>query len=210
MRRTIVASLLLLACRPGTTEAPDPDARCAGGDAEACFDHGLTFQFPASGAPDLARASELYDRSCTMGHAWACLQAAGLVLRGGGPPDEARASGYARRACALGHADACTKPPGELGGVMPKAAIRTVVRGHIAEVRACYNAGLARDPELRGRVHLRFTIMPDGSVAEVALTDDLADAADVGRCIAEAARRWKFPAPFGRVIVSYPFVLEPG
>jgi len=36
--------------------------------------------------------------------------------------------------------------------------------------------------------------------------------AGVGNCIAQAVKRWQFPKPEGggSVIVTYPFVLEPG
>jgi hypothetical protein len=39
----------------------------------------------------------------------------------------------------------------------------------------------------------------------------LADA-EVGNCIAKAMRDWKFPKPEGggNVVVTYPFVLQPG
>nr|WP_276599101.1 AgmX/PglI C-terminal domain-containing protein [Nannocystis sp. SCPEA4] len=211
-RSILVVLLLLLACRPATTEAPSgqkEQAGCERGDAEACFDHGLTFQFPPSGAPDLARALELYDRSCALGFAPGCTQAVGFLVHGAVPRDDERASEYARRACALKDEDACSKPLDELGGAILKETVRTVVRSNIEQVRDCYNAGLKRDPKLEGRVHVQFVIQPDGSVGELTLVDELADASEVVRCIAEVARGWKFPAPYGRIIVTYPFVLEP-
>ncbi|MCA9706153.1 MAG: AgmX/PglI C-terminal domain-containing protein [Myxococcales bacterium] len=97
-------------------------------------------------------------------------------------------------------------------GSLDKAVIRRVVRAHIAEVRTCYNEGLAEDPELAGRVMIGFTIDPDGEVdrAEVA-SSDLGDG-EVAECIAEAIAGWRFPkAADGQPVhVSYPFVLEPG
>ena len=35
---------------------------------------------------------------------------------------------------------------------------------------------------------------------------------NVGNCVAKAVKRWKFPKPRGggNVVVTYPFVLEPG
>lgn len=231
MLRRALALSLLSACRPAASGAPaasdapqtpsgsqgsappaprDHLAACEAGDAEACADHGMSFQFPAAGPVDLASALELYDRSCAMGYAWGCVQAVGILYYALTPRDDAQIEAYARRACELKHADACTQPPDKLGGVMPKAAIRNVVRGNIEQVRACYNAGLAQMPTLAGRVKVRFTIEPDGRVGDVALIENVADVPDVGQCIGNTARQWRFPPPFGRVIVDYPFVLEPG
>lgn len=97
-------------------------------------------------------------------------------------------------------------------GSLDKDIIRRIVRAHINEVRACYNDGLEKNPKLGGRVSVRFTIGDDGKVnnAKVAKTT-LSDEA-VGKCIAKAVDRWKFPKPIGggSVAVTYPFVLEPG
>ena len=61
--------------------------------------------------------------------------------------------------------------------------------------------------ERKSPVHLRAEA--DG--IELRTPTTLKDAA-VGNCIAKAVRRWKFPKPRGggSVIVSYPFVLQPG
>jgi len=97
-------------------------------------------------------------------------------------------------------------------GSLDKDIIRRVVRAHINEIRYCYNQGLGRDASMKGRVAIQFTIGPDGTVpvAEVA-TSEIKDV-EVGRCIAAALKRWTFPAPEGggNVVVTYPFVLEPG
>ncbi|MCB9752110.1 MAG: AgmX/PglI C-terminal domain-containing protein [Myxococcales bacterium] len=93
-----------------------------------------------------------------------------------------------------------------------KDRIRRVVRAHIDEVRACYNDGLGRDPELAGRVVVQFTITGEGAVSRSAVGERaLADEA-VADCIAAAIGSWTFPdwATPGDVVVNYPFVLEPG
>jgi TonB family protein len=97
-------------------------------------------------------------------------------------------------------------------GALDKDIIRRVVRAHLNEVRGCYNQGLERDRTMKGRVAIQFTIGPDGRVpvAEVATTE-LKDV-EVGQCIADAVKRWTFPAPEGggNVVVTYPFLLEAG
>jgi outer membrane biosynthesis protein TonB len=100
----------------------------------------------------------------------------------------------------------------EVKGALDKDIIRRIVRSHINEITYCYKQGLARDPDLKGRVTIQFTISPTGSVPVAVVQDtDLKNRA-VADCMATAAKRWKFPKPRGggNVVVSYPFVLSPG
>lgn len=96
---------------------------------------------------------------------------------------------------------------------LDKAIIRRIVRAHIGEIRRCYNQGLTRDPRLAGRVAVNFTVGGDGKVTRSEVTGDstLGDA-QVEQCIADAVLTWRFPRPKddGNVIITYPFVLEPG
>lgn len=80
------------------------------------------------------------------------------------------------------------------------------------EHAGCYDAGLTRDPTLAGRIEIRFTIAPDGSVSAATVsTNTLSDEA-VGKCTAKAFARWTFPKPSdgGVVQVIFPLSLEPG
>jgi TonB family protein len=97
-------------------------------------------------------------------------------------------------------------------GEMDKDLIRRVVRTHINEVRFCYNQGLARDPGLRGRVAVRFTIGPTGTVPAAVVAESTITDRNVGNCAVQAVKRWRFPKPErgGNVVVTYPFVFEPG
>ena len=87
--------------------------------------------------------------------------------------------------------------------------VRRVVREHHNEVRFCYERALLRHPLLGGRVVIRFTIATTGRVLGAGVVaSSVADPA-VGACIADAVRRWQFPASAQTAIVSYPFVLAP-
>ena len=97
-------------------------------------------------------------------------------------------------------------------GAIDKDIIRRVVRSHLNELRHCYYQSLVRRPRLRGRVAVQFTIngagrVPAAVVAESSLADPI-----VGQCMAKAVKRWAFPKPDGggNVLVTYPFILEPG
>jgi outer membrane biosynthesis protein TonB len=96
-------------------------------------------------------------------------------------------------------------------GTLDKDLIRRVVRAHIPEIRHCYNQALTRDPTAQGKVVIDFTIGEDGKVvASKVSSSDMADQ-DAPRCMSDAVLRWSFPRPDGgQVVVSYPFVLEPG
>ncbi|MEZ4410202.1 MAG: AgmX/PglI C-terminal domain-containing protein [Polyangiales bacterium] len=103
-------------------------------------------------------------------------------------------------------------PGSEVSGSLPPAVIRRVVRRHSNEVRSCYAQGLAQDPQLAGRVTVRFAIGSEGRVIGVTVVEDTLPSPSVGECIARAVRRWEFPQPEGGgvVTVSYPFTFMPG
>ena len=136
----------------------------------------------------------------------------GLIGRGGGGGS---GSGYGRGAGA-GFGGRGTRVPtvrqarAEVQGALDRDIIRRIVRAHINEIRYCYNQGLARDPNARGRVAIQFTISGQGKVPSAVVQETTMRDAAVGSCMAQAVRRWTFPKPEGggNVIVTYPFVLE--
>jgi len=138
----------------------------------------------------------------------------GLIGKGGGG---GTGSGYGRGAGA-GFGGRGTRVPtvrqakAEVQGALDKDIIRRIVRAHINEVRYCYNQALARDPNAKGRVAVQFTIGGTGKVPTAVVQESTMKDPAVGSCIAQAVKRWTFPKPEGggSVIVSYPFVLEPG
>ena len=102
-------------------------------------------------------------------------------------------------------------PQAKTEGRLDPAVIQATIREHYGAVRRCFELGLVRDPELGGRVLIRFVITESGDVKDA--TDggsDVPDAQVVG-CIAREFSRLKFPRPDGgRVTVVYPLMLEPG
>lgn len=100
----------------------------------------------------------------------------------------------------------------EVVGSLDKDLIRRVVRAHINEVRYCYNQGLGKDPNLKGRVAVQFTIGATGKVTSSVVGEQDIKDPGVSSCIVQAVRRWTFPRPAsgGAVIVTYPFILQPG
>lgn len=94
-------------------------------------------------------------------------------------------------------------------GSIDKQIVRRIVRAHINEVRHCYNLGLAKDPNLKGRLQIKFVLKDDGLVSMVEVDTSMGNE-EVDRCVAEAVKRWRFPKGCGNSIVTYPFVFEPG
>ena len=97
-------------------------------------------------------------------------------------------------------------------GAIPRSAIDDVIMGHLGRIRYCYESGLARDPGLQGKLAVKFTIAPDGSVCRASRrSGDISDPRVVG-CVLRRFMSMRFPAPQGDgiVIVSYPFAFLPG
>ncbi|NJK31927.1 MAG: AgmX/PglI C-terminal domain-containing protein, partial [Deltaproteobacteria bacterium] len=95
-------------------------------------------------------------------------------------------------------------------GALDPDIVRRIAHAHVAEVRSCYRAGLTKDPELAGRVEIELSISATGSVtgskvSETTLTDQF-----VGKCIAKAAKRWKFPKPSNGLAVRASLAHELG
>ena len=95
-------------------------------------------------------------------------------------------------------------------GALDQNIIRRTVRSRLNEVRACYLAALTEDPKLEGRVEIKFVINAAGKVGSAVVEETTVADKEVGKCIAKAVERWKFPKPSeGVVDVLYPFTLTP-
>lgn len=134
-------------------------------------------------------------------------------LPGGGPTDSALTPA------------ASTAPAGHL----PPEAIQRVMRKIFPSIKACYEQGLTKDPNLEGSIRVRFVIGKDGRVRDVSdegavqaspLGDPLASARgntepmpdkDVTACVIAEVERLAFPPPDGGVVaVVYPIILSQG
>ncbi len=95
-------------------------------------------------------------------------------------------------------------------GSLPKEVIQRIVRQNYGRFRLCYEAGLQRNPNLEGRVSVRFTIDELGAVNSAQNGgSDLPDSGVVS-CVANAFLGLGFPQPErGKVTVVYPIMFEP-
>ncbi|MGZ4807833.1 MAG: AgmX/PglI C-terminal domain-containing protein [Thermoanaerobaculia bacterium] len=100
--------------------------------------------------------------------------------------------------------------PPTVAGLLSPEAIRRVVLRNLGQVSHCHEQGLAQNPNLEGRVVIRFIIGGDGTVMGSSVAESSVAVPSVGTCIANAVRRWQFPSPEGGgiVTVNYPFNLQ--
>ncbi|MDW7681678.1 MAG: AgmX/PglI C-terminal domain-containing protein [bacterium] len=68
--------------------------------------------------------------------------------------------------------------------------ISAVVNRHNATIQACYQRELRRNPNLKGKLVVRFTISPAGTVKDVQLISSTLNNSKVDRCIISRIRRW--------------------
>jgi hypothetical protein len=98
-----------------------------------------------------------------------------------------------------------------VSGRLPPEVIQRIVRQNYGRFRLCYENGLRNNPNLQGRVSVRFVIGRDGSVSNVGNAgSDLPDPAVVS-CVTRAYYGLSFPQPEGGIVtVVYPIMFSPG
>jgi TonB family protein len=85
--------------------------------------------------------------------------------------------------------------------------IRKRVRDRLPELEGVYTDAIRRNPDLRGKLSVRFRIGPSGKVQSAEPADgSIPDPAFVNAVLAKV-RQWTFEPPAGRTVeVLYPFV----
>ncbi len=103
-----------------------------------------------------------------------------------------------------------TATPRVSGYLSPEQIMR-VVRRNQAAVRYCYENELQRQPNLRGRIEIRWRITRSGTVSSASRASSTMGNARVEGCIVRQVRRWRFPTPDGgEVDVNFPFIFGSG
>ncbi len=98
-----------------------------------------------------------------------------------------------------------------VSGRLPPEVIQRIVRQNFGRFRLCYENGLRNNPNLQGRVGVRFVIGRDGAVSNVANGgSDMPDSGVVS-CVVRAFYGLSFPQPEGGIVtVVYPIMFSPG
>jgi hypothetical protein len=99
---------------------------------------------------------------------------------------------------------------GEITGGLDREIIAQYIKSQLGQILYCYERQLSANPDLFGKVAIKFTIGPTGGVEKQLIGDTTLKNATVEGCILNRVAAWKFPAPQGgtRVLVTYPFLFK--
>jgi TonB family protein len=91
-------------------------------------------------------------------------------------------------------------------------AINQVVRKNHNSIKISYERELKKNPQLAGKITIRFVIEEDGTVSEVEIMESTMNCPAMERSIQSQIKRWKFEplsSGSGSTSVTYPFVFQP-
>ena len=99
--------------------------------------------------------------------------------------------------------------PTDVDGSLDPSIIAKEIRSRLGAIKACYEAGLKRNPNIGGKVQLRFEVSSVGKVTSADIENDTMHDDEVAGCIKSRVMTWRFPAPAGgSVQFSYPFIFQ--
>jgi pSer/pThr/pTyr-binding forkhead associated (FHA) protein len=99
----------------------------------------------------------------------------------------------------------------QVNGRLPPEVIQRIVRQNFGRFRLCYENGLRTNPNLQGRVAIKFVIDRSGAVSTA--SDGGSDLPDqsVVSCVVRGFGNLSFPQPEGGIVtVVYPIIFNPG
>lgn len=98
----------------------------------------------------------------------------------------------------------------EIVGGLDREVIAQYIKSQLGQILYCYERQLSANPDLFGKVAVKFTIAGTGRVETQAIGDTTLKNATVEGCILSKVAKWKFPAPAGgtKVLVTYPFLFK--
>ena len=99
----------------------------------------------------------------------------------------------------------------QVNGRLPPEVIQRIVRQNFGRFRLCYENGMRQNPNLSGRVAVKFVIDRSGAVSTS--QDGGSDLPDqsVVQCVVRGFQNLSFPQPEGGIVtVVYPIIFSPG
>ncbi len=91
-----------------------------------------------------------------------------------------------------------------------RGKLTAYLRARMSAIQGCYEKELKRNPSLKGKVVVRFTITPQGRASDIEIEENTLGNDAVPSCIKTVIRGWVFPfKPDGEATVAYPFVFAP-
>ncbi|OGJ86941.1 MAG: hypothetical protein A2350_02275 [Candidatus Raymondbacteria bacterium RifOxyB12_full_50_8] len=90
-------------------------------------------------------------------------------------------------------------------------SISDVVKKNMKSVTLAYNRALKANPSLGGKIVVKFTIQPDGSVTDVEIAQSTMNDSSFEQDVLRRVKNWTFPAiaeSEGSVTVNFPFIFQ--
>ena len=90
-------------------------------------------------------------------------------------------------------------------------AVRQKIRKDLPKINRCYETALRHEPELEGKVSVRFAIVRNGDVTGVRVVENTTGSPSVERCVAGVVSALRFPRKrYGKSVrFTFPFVFTP-
>lgn len=135
----------------------------------------------------------------------------GTAGKGGGVGGLARGSGTGLATGNVGAGDvALVDEETVVEGGLDRDVIADIIKKNLGQIRYCYERQLSSNPDLYGKVMVKFTIDAGGAVGEPKIDGSTMKSALVEGCILRRVATWKFPLPKGgtQVKVAYPFLFK--
>jgi len=102
-----------------------------------------------------------------------------------------------------------SRQPVDDGKGLDAGQIRGPIKRNGAQVKACYERELKKNPGLAGKLAVSFTIAPSGEVRSAKTAQNSTGSLSLARCVTSRVKSWIFPSAEGSTDVEYPFTFEP-
>ena len=98
----------------------------------------------------------------------------------------------------------------KIHGGLTMSQVESVINRSAGLITYCYEKGLQKTSNLKGRVSTKFSINPQGRVSIAKIKNSSLASRSVNTCIINVIKKLKFPKPVGgvQVNVQYPFTLQ--
>jgi hypothetical protein len=98
---------------------------------------------------------------------------------------------------------------GGVSGFCKKQDVLKTVQRRAAAIRSCYEVALQLNPDLKGKIVLKWTINLDGKVEGVQTVSNNLNNKKVEECMAKVIGHMRFKKPSGGIcIIKWPFVFS--
>jgi len=114
-------------------------------------------------------------------------------------------------AVVLGIAASPTSAHARHYGKVDAMVVRKQIHRDLPRINRCYASALRREPDLAGKVKVRFAIVRSGDVIGVKVLENTTGDEGVERCVARVVQDIRFPSrKYGKALsFTFPFVFAP-